>query len=266
MKLAINSHKLQGVNNVPFVVPSPNELRRQGAVFFIGANLPVLETLETMYESYCQESSELFYVTFTGREELHANLELVRQIKKNFSVRLMGRINFPLPEAYFEQLYLAGLDLLDIPLHVLTGRLQPPAHDTFAFLGKAAAAFPRWSLTSSLQSDEMDMPALRSAIDRLLDNGIVPFVTLPVVAAEKVRDSATAIFAYLADSWHRRHVPIKPLLPLIRLTTPLELFEPRGFLRNAIGRLHDRKQLATSDLRRHLRTSGAEASFESAGL
>ena len=73
-------------------------------------------------------------------------------------------------------------------------------------------------------------------------------------------------FAFLAAEWRRHRVPLKPILPLLRLVTPFVFAEPAGFLRNAIDKLQDRRILASSDLRRHLRTSDAEASFESAGL
>ncbi len=266
MALAINTHKLQALIEEPFVVPSPHELRREGTVFFIGGSLPVFETLETMYESHCQESSGLFHVTFSGRDELQSNLELVRQIKKNFSVRMMGRINYDLPDRLFEQLYLAGLDLLDIPWHVLAGTTRTSGHDRLPALVKAAAAFPRWSLTSSILSDEMEVQAVRIAIDNLLDKGLVPLLSMPARAGAVGRDDATGLFGYLADAWQRYDVPVKPLLPLIRLSTPLEPCESGGFLRSAIDRFHDRRMMVSSDLRRHLRTSGAEASFESSGL
>ena len=234
-------------------------------MFFIGGALPVFDTLETMYESHCQESTELFHVTFTAPDELKGNLELVRQIKKNFSVRLMGRIDFALPEAQFEQLYLAGLDLLDLPLHVLSETARPSGHNNISYLVQAAAAFPRWSLTSSLQTNEMPVPVLRSTIDTLLANGIIPLLTIPAETVAAERDEATGLFVYLAEAWQRHDVPVKPLMPLIRLSTPLDCASG-GFIRSAIDRFQDRRMLATSDLRRHLRTSGAEASFESAGL
>ena len=268
MPLAINTHRLQTLIEEPFATPSPHELRRQGPVFFIGGSLPVFETLETMYESHCQESSGLFYVTFAGPDQVQDNLELVRQIKKNFSLRLMGRINFPLPERYFEQLYLAGLDLLDIPLSVAVGETTASGRDPMQYLARAAAAFPRWSLISSLQMGDLAVSSPRSSIDSLLDNGIVPLLTMPAkISAEELddREEVAALFTCLTTAWRRHDVPIKPLLPLIRLSTPLSC-ESGGFLRNAIDRFHDRRTLATSDLRRHLRTSGAEASFESAGL
>src|SRR4051812_38901950 len=100
MPLEIKHHRLQTLIEMPFATPLPGELRRQETVFFIGGSLPIFETLETMYESHCQESSGLFYITFADREEIQGNLELVRQIKKNFAVRLMGRISFDLPDAY----------------------------------------------------------------------------------------------------------------------------------------------------------------------
>ncbi|GFE60354.1 hypothetical protein [Geobacter sp. AOG2] len=266
MFLSINSQRLQTLIEEPFILPSPRELRRWGAVFFIGGDLPVFETLETMYESHCQEATGLFHVTFSGRSELRANLELVRQIKKNFSVRLMGRINAALPEAHFEQLYLAGLDILDIPLRAFGDAERSASHDQLPYFARAAAVFPHWSLISSLTTNEMTAPELRSTIDAVLNNGIVPLLTMAPGTNGRGRDEITALFAYLSDAWHRHEVALKPLLPLIHVSTPLESSESSGLLRNAIGRFHDRRTLVTGNLLRHLRTSGAEASFESAGL
>jgi hypothetical protein len=250
----------------PFRVHSSNELRRQGTVFFIGGSLPVLETLETMYESCCQESSGLFHVTFAGGEEIKGNLELVRQIKKNFSVRLMGRLSHTLPDMLFEQLYLAGLDVLDIPYKVFAGVKGTSVEDRMRDIVRACAIFPRWALTSSLQVNEMETPALRNAIDNLLSNGIIPLLNMPDQISAEAREDVIALFGYIADAWQRYEVPLKPLLPLIELTTPLESNKGGGFLRSAIDMFHDKRMLATSDLRRHLRTKEAEASFESSGL
>lgn len=265
MTLAINSHRLQELLTRPFPIPSPNELRRQGRVFFIGGNLPVLETLETMYESYCQESSGLFHVTLADGDKMNNSLELVRQIKKNFSVRLMGRASHPLPDMLYEQLYLAGLDILDIPQHILQEEIRAAGLDPLKRLAHASAAFPGWSLISSFQARQMAAPDLRDTIHSLLGNGIVPLLTLSSETTLGEQHEMIALFTYLADKWQEHEVPLKPLLPLIELVTPL-FSKSGGFLRNTIDRFHDRRMLATSDLRRHLRTSGAEASFESAGL
>jgi len=267
MAMKIDSQRLENLIAAPPVVPSALELRREGEVFFIGANLPVFETLETMYESLCQGACSLFVVTFAGCDELQQNLELVLSIKKNFSVRIMGRITYDLPGSLYEQLYLAGLDLLDTPVHDADGALRTCHHERIA--ERAAypgMGFPRWSVCSSLQIDNDDAALQRKIIDDLLASGIVPLLNLPVDGATASIDDAIALYGYLADAWQRHQVPIKPLLPLVRLLTPLEPIANGGFLRSAIDRFHDRRQLVTSDLCRHLRTSGAEASFESAGL
>lgn len=263
MTPAINSHKLHAFLKEPFVIPSADVLRRQGAVFFIGGNLPVLEALETMYESHCQESTGLFHVAFGELDALSANLEMVRQIKKNFSVRLMGQINYKLPEAFFEHLYLAGLDLLDIPWAVISGNTHLTAYGRTA---QSAASFPRWSLVSSLSATDMAPGAVREAIDTLLDNGIIPLLGITRKLEAVDSDSVEALFAYQVDAWQRHEVPLKPLLPLIRLISPLEAVENTGLFRSVLDRFQDRGKMVSSDLRRHLRTSGAEASFESAGL
>ncbi len=265
--MTINAQRLERLIGQPHTMPSHTDLRREGEVFFIGASLPLFETLETMYESLCQGSCSLFLVTFAGRDELQKNLELVRSIKKNFSVRLMGRIGYDLPGALYEQLYLAGLDLLDIPIHDADGARRARHHERITERAVYdGMGFPRWSVCSSLLVDGADAALQRKNIDDLLAGGIVPLLSLPADGIPVATEDAVARFAYLADAWQRHDVPIKPLLPLIRLLTPLESATSGGLLRSAIDRFHDRRQLATSDLCRHLRTNGAEASFESAGL
>ena len=267
MSLAINSHRLQSLIQEPFIESSSRELRRQEGVVFIGASLPVLETLETMYESHCQNPSTLFYITFGNKTEWRNNLELVRQIKKNFSVRMVGRIDFELLEAHYEQVYLAGLDNVDIPMQVCSDTLTRIGSDRLSCFMNAGATFPRWALISSLHISDDDIhKELRGTIDMLLGRGIIPLLTISRNIGEDLRNEVTSHFGYLADAWQRYDVPIKPLLPLVQLMSPLESGETRGIIRGVIDRIHDRRILATSDLRRHLRTKEAEASFESAGL
>jgi len=261
MSLALNHDRLQHLINNPFPVLSANELQRRDTVFFIGGNLPVYETMETMYESHCQESSDLFHVTFAERNDLERNLELVRQIKKNFSVRLMGRVACEIPVSLLEPAYLAGLDLLDIPC------FGTSVCDTRKDLWRSAVkVFPRWSVVSSLSAGTKSTGELKDSIDKLLAIGVVPLPAMISDESVVKIDQAADMFEYLIAAWQRHEVQIKPLLPFIRLVTPLESSEQAGFIRNVFNRIQDKHLLATSDLRRHLRTSGAEASFESAGL
>lgn len=262
MSMKLNINRLQHLMAEPFPDTTPTELRRQGSVFFIGGNLAVYETLETMYASYCQESADLFLVTFGERGDFDRNLELVRQIKKNFSVRLMGRIAYEIPAALVEQAYLAGLDVLDLPpVTVADDRV---AEGRLSFFRQAAEIFPRWSVVSSLSPGFFEH--LHNEIDSLLAVGVVPLITMTTATAAVAQDEGVASYKYLQSAWQRHQVQIKPLLPLVRLMTPLVPSESTGRIRSVINKIQDRHLLATSDLRRHLRTSGAEASFESAGL
>ena len=265
MLLTLNHDRLKHLLEKPFPDLSPEKLYRRDTVFFIGGNLPVYETLETMYESYCLESTDLFHVTFADREDLERNLEMVRQIKKNFTVRLMGRINFEIPVPLLEHTYLAGLDLLDIPdagPHDGNGDRE----NRVLYFRSAAGAFPRWSIVSSLGLGIMTADELRDTTDGLLALGIVPLPVIDDSAAGLGLQEVAAALKYVSSAWRRHDVPIRRLLPLVRLVSPLDLPETSGFIRTVINRIQDRHLLATSDLRRHLRTSGAEASFESAGL
>lgn len=263
----VDSHKLDNLRDMAVSYANSEVLRRDGKVFFIGGNLPIYSTLETMYESYCLESSELFHVTFGDEGRFEHNLEMVRQIKRNFSIRVMGRVAYPLSTPQIEKIYLAGLDVLDIPGTVYgihAGAVADSERGRVAF-SSAVATFKRWSVVSSITAESDTLQAVRGSIHELLGSGVIPLLEISGGSVWSV-DELRGLFEFLAAEWHGKHVPLKPIMPLLRLTAPFEFAESSGFLRGVIEKLQDRHVLATSDLRRHLRTSGAEASFESAGL
>lgn len=267
---AIDSQKLNILHETPFNYASATSLRREGKVFFIGGNLPVYGTLETMYESYCQENSELFHITFGDAGAFEQNLDMVRQIKRNFSIRLMGQIGYQLSAGQIEQLYLSGLDVLDIP-HRTYGKYPAavPYGDSAGWretFDAAAATFTRWSITSSIIADHAAPKDVRTAIHDLLDHGVIPLIALAGGDGDWNQAENGDLFLLLAAEWHQHRVPLKPIMPLLRLTTPFVFNESSGLLRNVIHKLEDRRGMAASDIRRHLRMSGAVGSFESAGL
>lgn len=267
---AIDSGKLDNLRSAPFRYANPADLRREGRVFFIGGNLPVYSTLETMYESYCLESTDLFHVTFGKADQFERNLDMVRQIKRNFSIRLMGQIGYQLPASQVEQLYLAGLDVLDIP-HLAYAKFPAAVPDNKSTgwgetFEAAAATFTRWSITSSIIVDHSAPEDVRAAIHDLLEHGVIPLFALAGDGSSCNPAEISDLYLLLATEWHRHQVPLKPIMPLLRLTTPFIFAASTGFLRETIDKFQERRIMAASDLRRHLRTSGAEASFESAGL
>lgn len=261
----IDTDKLNSLCESSADFTNPFDLRREGKVFLIGGNLSLFSTLETMYESYCQESSELFYITFGNAGQFERNLEMVRQIKRNFSIRLMGRITYPLSQAQIERVYLAGLDILE--LHD-----NPGSHDDSGNWNRtfepapATGVFPRWSVVYSMASAHRSTHEVHDRISLSLANGAIPLLKSGGSNGLWSHEETKEVFTFLADGWRRHRVPLKPVMPLLRLVTPFVFAEADGFLRNVIDKLQDRRILAASDLRRHLRTAGAEASFESAGL
>ncbi len=259
----IDTDKLNSLCETSADFTNPFDLRREGKVFLIGGNLPLFSTLETMYESYCQESSELFHITFGDAGQFERNIEMVRQIKRNFSIRLMGRITYPLSQAQIEQVYLAGLDILEIR----DG--NPGRHDDENNEFEPASAtgiFPHWSVVYSMASAHSSTHEVHDRISLSLASRVIPLLSTTGRDSLWNHEETKDAFTFLAAEWRRHRVPLKPIMPLLRLVTPFVFAEPAGFLRNAIDKLQDRRILAASDLRRHLRTSGAEASFESAGL
>jgi hypothetical protein len=258
----IDQNRLKILLSRPVTLPGARELRRDGRIFFVGGELPVNETLETMFDSFCMESTDLFYLSFGGPASFSGGAEMARQIKKNFNVRLMGRIDFPAPAHVTEHAYAAGLDLLDIPLPPVASGGQFEA--VVASLQAARSVFTRWSVASTVPLGAEPAVLAMQRIDLLLQEGIVPLAMLgsepaPAAAHEPV-------LKHLVSGWKKHDVPIKPFLPLISYVTPVRLSEQPGLFRGLIEKLQDRRHLAASDLRRHLRVTSVENSLDSAGL
>lgn len=266
MITAIDDILLTTLIAAPFKIPGPTALYREGRVFFVGGNLPILETVQTMHDSYCQESTDLLYLSFGDIKCFKHNLDMSRTVKKNFSVRLMGHIDRIVSGDEAEQLYLAGIDLLDVQ-QASEGQADREYEQMFnTFLKRAVSVFPRWSVSVSLNPGMATLDTLNGYARELLQVGVVPIVTLsednPALHAEE----AKVLFQTIADQWRVSAVPIRHLQPILALSTPYVWREAGGMIRSAVTRFHNRQLLATSDLRRHLRTKAAEASFESAGL
>jgi hypothetical protein len=268
--MKIDQHKLRELFARELPYPSPGELRREENVFFVGGNLPERETLETLFESHCQAPAELFHLTFGDINNFHHGEALARVIKKNFNTHLVGKLDYPASPYLIERAYAAGVDILDIPLIIYDRALSRERgfamEERLRALDCALSVFPRWSVVSTLIAGEEPSCSTVAGIDALLATGVVPLVTLSGRAAHYPADETAAIFAHLSAGWRNKKALIKPLLPLIYLSTPLVPHSPRGVVRGFIDKIHDRRLLATSDLRRSLRVKQVEESFESAGL
>lgn len=256
-RVDMNKH-ISGDRNLPDV--TRNSLFRTGSLFFIGGNLPVYETLETMFESHCQASTELFYVIFGDETDFSKNIELLRQIKKNFSVRLIARPGHLPRPAQIETIYMAGADILDLPVFT-----SEPGN--LAGIRKIATSiFQNWTTVSSIPTEAFSKEEILSIIDDLLNTGIIPLLTSSGERKTAHSKEYRTLLNHLAEQWNTHNLPAKALRPLLHLITPIVLDEPGGLLRNAIERLENRGSLLFSDLRRHLRTSGATESLDSASL
>jgi len=270
MTMIVDQNRLNSLIKDPHHPEAANELRRSGNIFFVGGELPVNETLETMFESFCTESTELFYLTFGSINSFLIAEEMARQIKKNFHSRLMGRLTNSLPPQYLERIYAAGVDLIDIPPAIFSE--ATPGNKTCdkdAWLDSLLAArsvFPRWSVAATLLAGMESPDATLNEIDALLKEGIVPLMVLEGSSINQAPDVIAAIFNHVASGWKRYDVPIKPYMPVINYMTPLSPVNPPGLFRGLIDRIHDRKHLVASDLRRHLRLKHAEDSLDSAAL
>jgi hypothetical protein len=261
MVMEIDQQKLNELIMAPSQPAAENELQRCGNVFFVGGELPVNETLETMFESFCMESTELFHLTFGALDTYHRSEEMARQIKKNFHVRLMARLGHPVSTRVLECIYAAGVDILDIPL--LT--YEAPSARTHEALLAALPIFPRWSVASTLLAGEGSAASTMKGIDALLKDRVVPLVALGAGAAGLAPEAIADIFQHLANAWETYDVPMQPYLPMVSFMMPLAPRDPSGLFRGMFDKLNDRRLLVASDLRRHLRVK-TEDSMDSAAL
>jgi len=270
MAMDIDQNKLSDLIKRPLQPATANELRRCNNVFFVGGELPVNEALETMFESFCMEATELFHLSFGAMSTFHSSEEMARQIKKNFNVRLMGRLNHPASTQVLERIYAAGVDILDIPPMIFdppaTGKRDYDRNAWHDALMSARPVFPRWSVAATLLAGEDSPDATMIEIDALLNDGIVPLVALAESAVHSAPDAIAEIFRHLASGWKRHDVPIQPFMPMISFMTPLTMVNSAGLFRGMIDRFHDRRLLVASDLRRHLRVRHDEDSMDSASL
>ena len=268
--MIIDRQRLHMLTNRPFLRPATTELRREENVFFIGGDLDPRETLETVFDSHCQSPVELMFITFGGIDTFHRGEELARLLKKNFHVHLMGRFDYPPPAHLLERAYAAGIDIVDIPLSIFDSGLSRERglqkEERLASLEAARHIFPAWGVTSTLTVGDEACCSTVSGIDALLKGGIVPLPEVSPRAGQYPREEIEAVFSHAATGMKKRKVMTKPLLPIMAVITPLVPAKPGGALRSFFDKLQDQRLLATSDLRRSLRTGRVEESFESACL
>ena len=175
--------------------------------------------------------------------------------KKNFRGYLLGRFEFLPPAELIDRAYAAGLDLLELPL----SELQSPQWLTLDY---ARTVFPQWSVLATLPALEQN----QALAETLAQRGIVPLFSLEQVPPRLEQTTLADSFKQLQRSWRRHKVALKPLRPLLELTTPLTPPpKPRG-VGALLERVDDVRLRTTSDLRRLLRVREVAASFESAGL
>jgi len=240
----------------PVASPVSGELRRQDQVFFVAADLPILPTLETIFESDCQKPADLFYLVFNDEAAFSRGEELVRQIKKNFRGFVLGRFGTAPSGALIERAYASGLDLLEVSLN---GGITPERLETLDY---ACTVFSRWSVIGTLPAESR----FKEDVETLAEHGIVPLVTLESLRGNFAESALSPIFKHLVRTWRHHKVALKPLHPLLSVATPLVTpVRGRGIVA-LLDKVDDARLRTTSDLRRLLRVREVEASFESAGL
>lgn len=262
--LVTDRNRLSDLLNGRMGVPAADRLFRDGGIFFVGGELPVYETLVTMFDSFCMEATSLFFLTFGSRGSYAQGVEMARQIKKNFHARLMAGLDPEVDSAALERVYAAGVD--NVVIQLVGDSLHQHSAALPAAFSFARAVFPRWGVAAFLYLDNGSQLLSRHRIDRLLREGIVPLVRFSEGASKLPQEDVEAVLQHLVAGWERSSVPLQAYLPLISSITPLVPAKPAGIFRGMVDRLRDRRQLAESDIRRHLRVQQAENSLDSAGL
>jgi hypothetical protein len=268
MTYVIDHQRMHQIAIAPPKTATESDLCRDGRAFFVGGTLPIHATLETMFESHCAESTDLFVITFGSAESLGHGLEMAKLIKKNFNIRVMARLHHSIPDWLYQQIYAAGADLIDITdtSTAVSGDGSTLDDGQRSQYLAARNAFPDWSVAATITVDGRARSRLIRKIDELLQIGIVPLPRLAWSRAEASESEIGDVLHHLAKSWHKHGVPTKPFQSLIGLTSPLVPAVKPGALRSIIDRLHDRRKLATADLLRHLRVNAPTDSLDSAEL
>jgi hypothetical protein len=257
--MIVDAEKTKTLIARPVLPAAADELRRQDNVFFVGVHLPLQQTLETIFESDCQSPAELFVFSFGDAADFHQADMLVKSIKPNFKGFLFGQFRFAPSRQLLEHAYAAGIDLIDIPL-------CGDRDNRLAALHYAKTVFPRWSTISTLFAGTQAPEATNRDIDLLLAESILPLMAVSIEAGSYPEAEIAAIFEHLAQGWRRRKATVKPLHPLLYLTSPYAPPPKKGVVHGLFDKANDARLRATSDLRRLLRVREVEESFESAGL
>lgn len=257
--MVVDTEKAKALLCRPVLPAATDELRRQDSVFFVGGNLPAQQTLETIFESDCQSPADLFVFNFADADDFHRAEALISSIKKNFKGYLYGQFGTVPSRQLLENAYAAGLDYVDIPL-------IGDNEERVRALRYAQTVFPRWSAISTLYLTDREPELIRRQIDRLLEDDILPLVGFKAGMDQFPATEIVTIFEHLAKSWQGRKASVKPLQPLLYLTTPFAPPARKGIVHNLFDRANDARLRTASDLRRLLRVREVEESFESAGL
>lgn len=269
-EMTVDQQKLRKISTQPPRTFIAGALRREGNAFFIDGGLPAPSSLDALFESHCQSPADLFCITFTTIDVFSSGEELARLVKKNFSAHVLGRFEFLPSLSIIERAYAAGVDIIDIPLGICAPEVaREPGlvgEDLLPSMVCAQTIFPRWSVASTLVVGDEPLASIRAGIDYLLSNGILPLIQLSEDGGDHTITEISAVFEHLWRGWCSHRATIKPLQSLINLTTPFAPLKSKGLLRGIFDKVHDKKLLAASDLRRSLRVRQIEQSFESAGL
>jgi hypothetical protein len=257
--MIVDSEKAKTLLDQPVLPATADELRRQDSVFFVGCNLPTRQALETVFESDCQSPADLFVFSFAGTADFHQAEALIGSIKKNFKGYLYGQFNAIPSGRLIENAYAAGIDYIDIPL---IGDYEQRVRA----LRYALTVFPRWSAISTLYLTDREPGLTHQSIDMLIENDILPLVAFKSGLDHFPAAEIVTIFEHLAKSWRDRKASVKPLQPLLYLTTPFAPPASKGIVHSLFDRANDARLRTASDLRRLLRVREVEESFESAGL
>jgi hypothetical protein len=264
--MPLDVHKISvQLTQAPLAV-SPAELRREEALFLVGAELAPQPTLETIFDSDCQKPVELFVFNFQRSEGLIQASSLLELIKKNLRGFVLARLDFaPAPEL-LEFAYAHGIDLVSVKVDSPLDDAAASADKWLPALEQARHIFPRWAVGADLDLSTLSPSQVIEAMKILAAGQIVPLVALDVNSQTRDTNRLQDIFTHLSRCWKGSGMTLRPWGPLIERTTPLVLPSPRTLVGNLLIRAQNAHLRTGSDLRRLLRVREVEKSFDSAGL
>ena len=259
------------------------------------APLPVADVVETVRAAFAEGVIEFVYLHIGYMEGEDAGVQFlepyVRAIKRHFDTLVAVQLQPPRDNQWIDRTYAMGVDALSYSIEIhdaerlrehCPGRAQDVGRDRYhEALRHAAAVFPSGTVWSDLIVGLEPPESTMEGIDRLVDMGVLPVLSLfrplddtqlhnhPLPAAHEV----APVFSHLFNAVRRARINMHWVRDLSFAVTPLEArFFADGDARSTGLSQFYRSRLGTmaarnlSRLRRRLRVRQVSDSFDSSHL